>query len=257
MGGKISAVARLSVVEMRLGPLSDPEASGGPRPGLVAATVLAVALGLVLLLGMMALGGPKRARSRRTMIALVPLPVGLALALLMVWPAYDLLPHSLLISTVSADLPTPGEVPGGPAAVRLANRGRDLVAQAPCGLCHTAYNPYRWESRSAPLSGGTRLRSKAFGRVYAGNLTPDKATGLGAWSAVEVRRAIRAGIGRDGRVFHWEAMPYNHFASYTDVELEAMVTYLRSLSPVDRRVPRPEASDDTDGIAVGLYDYAE
>ena len=38
-----------------------------------------------------------------------------------------------------------------------------------------------------------------FGTVYSRNLTPDRETGLGAWSDAEIVRAITSGMARDGR----------------------------------------------------------
>src|SRR5262245_4150773 len=69
-------------------------------------------------------------------------------------------------------------------------RGKALPAAGNCAGCHTA-DPAR------PFAGGKRIESP-FGAVYSTNLTPDRETGLGAWSDDEFLRALRLGVGRDG-----------------------------------------------------------
>jgi hypothetical protein len=78
-------------------------------------------------------------------------------------------------------------------------------------------------------------------------LTPDVETGLGAWTDAEIKRAIVSGISRDGRLMHWQAMPWDHFSALGAEDLEALVFYLRSLPPVWSRVPAsspPGAGDE-------------
>ncbi|MEW5855270.1 MAG: c-type cytochrome [Myxococcota bacterium] len=252
---KISAAARVSVLEARLGPV--PEGGGpGADPRYVAAAVMGVGVLVWFVMLMLALGGAKRGRSRRTATAFVPLPVAALLAALMIWPAHDLLPEGQLRTMMGAPLPEPEGI-REEAARRLALRGRDLVSAAACASCHTAYNPYQLGAPRHPLAGGTRLRGRSFGRVYASNLTPDGNTGLGGWSREEMRRAIRGGVGRDGRVFHPQAMPYDHFGGYTDVELEAIITYLRAIPAITHRMPERGTEESVEGMAWSLFDYGE
>ena len=72
--------------------------------------------------------------------------------------------------------------------------------------------------------------------VFAPNLTPDRDTGLGRWSELEIRDAIRAGIGRHGsrRIL---VMPWQAFAKISDDDAWAIVAYLRSLESIEHQVP--------------------
>ena len=53
-------------------------------------------------------------------------------------------------------------------------RGRYLVAAGDCEACHTA-------DGGAPFAGDRPIPTP-FGTIYSSNITPDKDTGIGAWS---------------------------------------------------------------------------
>jgi mono/diheme cytochrome c family protein len=72
--------------------------------------------------------------------------------------------------------------------------------------------------------------------LVAPNITPDKETGLGDWTDHEIIRAIREGIGRDGRGL--QEHPANHYSVMTDDDVAAVIAYLRSLPPIQRKLPR-------------------
>ena len=79
--------------------------------------------------------------------------------------------------------------------------------------------------------------------LVAANLTPDNETGIGGWTDDMLARAIREGIGHDGRYLS-PAMPYRNFASLPDEDLAAVIVYLRSRPPVKNPLPKsslPEA----------------
>lgn len=69
------------------------------------------------------------------------------------------------------------------------------------------------------------------GLVVAPNLTPDAETGAGTWTDDQFARAIREGIGHDGRTL-FPLMPYEEFRAMSDEDLASIVVYLRSLPPV-------------------------
>jgi hypothetical protein len=74
--------------------------------------------------------------------------------------------------------------------------------------------------------------------INAPNITPDPETGLGPWTDQEIVRAIRDGIGRDGRELLEH--PANYYSVMTDEDATAIVSYLRSLRPI-RRALAPSA----------------
>jgi mono/diheme cytochrome c family protein len=78
------------------------------------------------------------------------------------------------------------------------------------------------------------------GHLRAPNLTPDKETGLGSWTDGEVLRAIREGVGKDGRVL-FPQMPYVTYShTLSDDDALAVIAYLRSLEPVKNNPGRAE-----------------
>lgn len=124
--------------------------------------------------------------------------------------------------------PTPttaGPAQGAPALsdpARVA-RGAYLARVGNCAGCHTAPG-------GAPMAGGRRLQTP-YGAVYAGNLTPDPATGLGRWRADDFHRAMHDGRGRDGRRLV-PAFPYTSFTQVAREDNDALFAYLRSLPAV-------------------------
>jgi mono/diheme cytochrome c family protein len=111
-----------------------------------------------------------------------------------------------------------------PAAGSVA-RGAYLVRAGNCMTCHT-------ERGGLPFAGGRAIETP-FGTVYAGNLTPDKAAGIGNWSADYFWRALHNGRGKDGRLLY-PAFPYPNFTLVTRADSDAIFDYLRSLPPVRR-----------------------
>lgn len=111
-----------------------------------------------------------------------------------------------------------------PAATQEAiERGRRLALLGNCAACHTVRG-------GVPYAGGRAIETP-FGRVYASNLTPDRATGLGAWSAGDFWRALHHGRSRDGRLLT-PAFPYPQFTRVTRDDADALFAYLQSLAPV-------------------------
>jgi mono/diheme cytochrome c family protein len=124
------------------------------------------------------------------------------------------------------DLPVATEDPA-----ELLARGEYIVRSvAVCGHCHAAAPQ---QDPDGPLSGGYEFRGWRLGSIPASNLTPDAATGLGAWSEAEIVRAVRTGQHRDGYVLA-PVMPYAWYNGMSDRDALAVARYLRSL-PVVRR----------------------
>ena len=118
----------------------------------------------------------------------------------------------------------------------LIARGQYLVnGIARCFLCHSPLdNGDPAVPRPETLGAGDVLDEKA--PLVAPNITFDRETGLGDWSDQEIIRAIREGIGRDGREL--QEHPANHYSVMTDEDVSAVVAYLRSLRPIQRKLPR-------------------
>jgi mono/diheme cytochrome c family protein len=140
-------------------------------------------------------------------------PILLAAALLgalaiAAWPREQRVPAS----SPSAWAPTPANIA----------RGAYLARAGDCMACHTVRG-------GAPLAGGRALETP-FGRVYAPNITPDAATGIGAWNADDFWRALHNGKSRDGRLLY-PAFPYTSYTRVTRADSDALFAYLRSVAP--------------------------
>jgi mono/diheme cytochrome c family protein len=132
----------------------------------------------------------------------------------------------VLLCTASAF----GRAQAEPSAETIA-RGKALAEAADCASCHTA-------DPSQPFAGGKRIDTP-FGGIYSPNLTPDRDTGLGAWSDDEFYRALRYGVGRDGSRYY-PAFPYPNFTKLIRDDIFAIRAYLATLTPVHNRPPPSE-----------------
>jgi mono/diheme cytochrome c family protein len=75
------------------------------------------------------------------------------------------------------------------------------------------------------------------GIFFAANITP---SGIGSWTDGEVYRAITTGVRKNGKPI-FPVMPY-HSYGFTDPEdVKSMITYLRSLTPIENVVPESSA----------------
>jgi mono/diheme cytochrome c family protein len=117
-----------------------------------------------------------------------------------------------------------------PSAETVA-RGRALTDAADCGTCHTA-------DASKPFAGGKRIDTP-FGGVFSANLTPDRDTGLGAWSDDDFVRALRFGVDPDGSRYY-PAFPYPHFTKLIRDDMLAIRAYLATLPAVTNTPPAPQ-----------------
>ena len=121
--------------------------------------------------------------------------------------------------------------PIAPDDAALIERGAYLARAGNCQDCHTPRG-------AAPYSGGRGIPTP-FGTVYSSNLTPDAATGIGAWTAAEFRRALHNGRSRDGRLLY-PAFPYDSYTRISAEDAHALFAFLRSL-PAVARPNRPHA----------------
>lgn len=114
-------------------------------------------------------------------------------------------------------------------------RGHYIVRSvAPCASCHgdTTQFAANMAGEDVPLGGGYHWDIPP-GTIYARNITPDRETGLGRVSDEAIARALRNGVGHDGRAL----LPFMEMQGLSDEDLVAVVSYLRSQPPVRNVVP--------------------
>ena len=80
-----------------------------------------------------------------------------------------------------------------------------------------------------------------WGISYAANLTPDSATGIGAWTEDVFIKALRTGkhLGQENGRPIMPPMPWEFIGKMTDEDLSAVYAYLRTLPAITNRVPAP------------------
>jgi mono/diheme cytochrome c family protein len=105
------------------------------------------------------------------------------------------------------------------------SRGRYLAILGDCAGCHT-------RAHGAAYAGGVAFPSP-FGTIYSTNITPDKKTGIGGWTAGQFDRALHDGIAADGHHLY-PAFPYVYFSRLTRRDTDDLFAFLHSLKPVDQ-----------------------
>jgi mono/diheme cytochrome c family protein len=132
---------------------------------------------------------------------------------------------------------------GGASADTAIERGNYLVNTImACGNCHSPRDAEGKFIAGKALSGGLTFDTPPF-LATAPNITPDKETGIGAWSDAEIRRALVEGIrpdhGRLPGVALAAIMPANFYKGLLPEDLAAVVAYLHTVPAVRNEVAPP------------------
>jgi mono/diheme cytochrome c family protein len=154
----------------------------GPRPGIVAS-----------------IGG-----------VLVFAVAGVLRLVLSQWPAIRNMPPDPLVKAVNAGDVKPDTSDMPAERVRMVERGHYLYSVS-CAICH-----------GTDGSGGTPISWRPFGTLWTRNITAHPQAGVGAWSDMELERAIRSGVSRDGRQLHWQGMTWDQLSNLDEEDLRAI-----------------------------------
>ena len=168
------------------------------------------------------------------------------------------------IGAVAADLESDRERQPGLSA--LVAQGRYLAQIGVCAACHTPAavpsgkpqsldqsldpslnitqlraNP-NWTAyldKNKALAGGVpfiiRLPGGANGTAVTRNITPDLQTGIGAWSAADIARALKYGVRPNGEAL-FIFPPHVFYKNMSDYDAYALAAYLKSIPPVKNRI---------------------
>lgn len=152
-----------------------------------------------------------------------------------------------------------------PDADKVA-RGKYLVSTSGCHDCHTPFrlgpdgpepdmsrmlsgHPEDLVMPPAPklpkgpwlvtMSATNTAWAGPWGVSFTANLTPDPETGLGRWKLRNFVDTIRSGrhMGRGRAIL--PPMPIAVYRNFTDEDLEAIFSYLRTIPAIENRVPEP------------------
>ena len=116
----------------------------------------------------------------------------------------------------------------GTAAVQadeqaLVTKGEYSARAGDCIACHT--NP------GGALFAGGRPMATPFGTIYSSNITPDRETGIGAWTTDQFYGTMHTGRFPDGGLIY-PVMPFGSYTKVTRADSDAIFAYLRSVPPV-------------------------
>jgi hypothetical protein len=124
-------------------------------------------------------------------------------------------------------------LPGITRADEMVARGAYLAKVTGCEGCHSAHDAAGAVAPSGLMAGGDHpIRAGRGTFIMPPNITSDRDSGIGGWTAAAIVTAIRTGRTPDGRTLSI-AMPWRtQYASLTDKDAEAIAAYLLTVPPV-------------------------
>jgi mono/diheme cytochrome c family protein len=131
---------------------------------------------------------------------------------------------SVVLNRVDGSAGTAPALAGAPASADVLARGEYLTKAADCIACHTVQGSGR------PFAGGVAFKLP-FGTIYSTNITADPTSGIGGWSGDDFVRALRDGVGKDGRQLY-PAFPYTSYTKLSRDDALAIKAYIASLPAV-------------------------
>ena len=176
-------------------------------------------------------------------------------------------------ATQPAQAPANSGTPAPAAAPALSQveRGKKLIIGGGCHDCHTPkkmgpngpeadmdrmlsghpesegvpqpFKPIKGSPYVIHINGHLTAWSGDWGVSFAANLTPDQNTGLGIWTEDMFVAALKQGkhMGKSRPIL--PPMPWNWYGQLPDDDLKAMFAYLKSIKPIQNRVPVPLTPD--------------
>jgi len=110
-----------------------------------------------------------------------------------------------------------------------------------CMDCHSTRD---WKKYSGPIEPGTLGKGGEYfgpemgfpGKFYSKNITPYH---LGNWTDGQIFRAITTGVNKDGDAL-FPVMPYSYYGRMDKEDIEAIIAYLRTLTPIESNTPQRE-----------------
>ncbi|KAA3438409.1 c-type cytochrome [Rufibacter hautae] len=121
----------------------------------------------------------------------------------------------------------------------MIERGKNLVMVTHgCVQCHSPVQNVDsvLKMGQEPSLAGNKKVETPFGTIFTTNLTPDVKTGIGSMTDAEIARVLRYGVKKNGEA----VLPFMQGQNMNDEELTAVISYLRSVKPIENKVPDHE-----------------
>ncbi len=169
----------------------------------------------------------------------------------------------LVASSAVGDSQGGDEFAASSAESNTMSRGKYMTALLGCEGCHTEGalegNPY------GPTLAGSTIgiaftdseNGASPGIVFPGNLTPDRATGLGRWDRDEIVAAIRTGVSHSEEQLS-SVMPWANYSLLTLEDTYEIADHLLSLPATRRRIPdsvAPGSANVYPFLRIGIYRF--
>lgn len=169
-------------------------------------------------------------------LATIKIPIIRLMAFVLLWPILGYAnvgmqdtetPHHLGIAVIDGYYAAyPKTTPGkDESEQKMIQHGEYLAKAGDCIACHTNVK------RQVPAYAGRLPIATPFGTFYSPNITPDKETGIGAWTETDFVRAIRAGHGPGGKNF-FPVYPFVYFANVTEEDARDLYAYFQHIPAV-------------------------
>lgn len=150
-----------------------------------------------------------------------------------------------LLAYVKIFLPNVGPPPNWKVEItpERIERGKYLANHVM--LCMDCHSQRDWNTFSGPPIAGTEGSGGEIfdqklglpGKYIAKNLTP---THLSNWTDGEIYRAITCGVNKDGKAL-FPIMPYPNFGQLDIEDIKSVITYIRTLKPIQNDLPSSES----------------
>lgn len=116
--------------------------------------------------------------------------------------------------------------------------GRTMFYAGGCASCHAAPASANCDDPKTKdkltLAGGRCLKTP-FGTFYVPNISPDKETGIGGWSAAQFIKAMRQGVSPQGD-HYYPAFPYSSYQHMLESDLVDLKAFLDMLPAVKSNI---------------------
>lgn len=147
-------------------------------------------------------------------------------------------PLNFIVNTI----PTPANLQTKPLPSDTIKYGGYLVNASACVDCHTKQDKGN-NVKGMEFAGGRDFLMPS-GTVYSLNITADKATGIGNWTAEQFINKFKSHEpGVDTKIPETETqfqtvMPWTMYAGLKESDLSAMFAYLKTIKPINHQVTR-------------------